>query len=94
LCPDADPGDGEFSVLVARESDRHALAAYLHHRTRGRAHALGLECLRARRVEIERGDLLHIDDALHQWPSEARVSIRIEPAAVEVLVPPEGAGGG
>jgi hypothetical protein len=37
-------------------------------------------------VEIEQGDLLHIDDMVFDWPSEARVSIQIEPASLHVLV--------
>jgi len=86
LCPHADPTDGEFSVVMAGEAHRDAIARHLQHREAERDIGLGVACWRARRVEIECGDLLHIDDMVFDWPPEARVSIQIEPAALHVLV--------
>jgi diacylglycerol kinase family enzyme len=86
LCPHADPTDGEFAVVMADERHRDALARHLQHRAAERHVGLGVTCWRARKVEIEQGDLLHIDDKVFDWPLEARVSIQIEPASLHVLV--------
>ena len=86
LCPHADPTDGEFAVVMADERHRDAIARHLQHRAAERDIGLGVTCWRARSVEIEQGDLLHIDDMVFDWPSEARVSIQIEPASLHVLV--------
>ena len=86
LCPNANPSDGMFSVALVGEEHRAALDGHLYHRTQEGHLSLGLECLRARHVEITRGDLLHIDDKVFEWLSAARVDIRIEPAALEVLI--------
>ena len=69
LCPHADPTDGEFAVVMAGEAHRDAIARHLQHREAERDIGLGVSCWRARRVEIERGDLLHIDDMVFDWPS-------------------------
>ena len=86
LCPSADPSDGHFNVIMADEDHRDALARHLQHREAEQEVGLGVKCHRVRRVEIERGDLLHIDDAVFPWPSHARVALQIEPAALQVLV--------
>jgi len=86
LCPHADPTDGAFSVVMAGESHREAIAQHLQHRVADRDVGLGVQCVHARCVEIERGDLLHIDDEVFTWPAEARVSIEIEPASLDILV--------
>ena len=86
LCPRADPTDGEFAVVMADERHRDAIARHLQHRAAERDIGLGVTCWRARCVEFEQGDLLHIDDMVFDWPSEARVSIQIEPASLHVLV--------
>jgi diacylglycerol kinase (ATP) len=86
LCPHADPTDGEFSVVMASESHRDAISEHLQHRVADRDVGLGVRCFQARCVEIEMGDLLHIDDQVFTWPPEARVSIEIEPASLHILV--------
>jgi diacylglycerol kinase (ATP) len=86
LCPHADPTDGEFAVVLADERHREAIDRHLQHREAERDIGLGVTCWRARRVEMECGDLLHIDDEVFDWPSEARVTIQIVPAALHVLV--------
>jgi diacylglycerol kinase family enzyme len=86
LCPHADPTDGEFAVVMADEGHRDALERHLQHRAAEQDIGLGVGCWRARCVDIEQGDILHIDDAVFEWPREARVSVQIEPAALEVLV--------
>ena len=86
FAPDADPSDGYFDVMMARESDRDRLLSYLDDRAEGRTSRLLLPQYRAREVVIESCTELHIDDECVDGCPLGEVSIRIEPGAVAVLV--------
>jgi diacylglycerol kinase (ATP) len=87
LSQDADPYDGYFSVVTAAEEQRDELSRYLQDRIDGRDNNnLALPVRRAQHVDIiGRGDT-HIDDEVVRSAIPGTVSIRIETAAVEVLV--------
>ena len=86
LSQDADPSDGYFCVVTAREEHREELARYLRDRSEGRESQLVLPVVRAREVEIHgRGDT-HVDDEIVRSAIPGVVSIHIETAAVEFLV--------
>ncbi len=87
LSQDADPYDGYFSVVTAAEEQRDELRRYLQDRIDGRDNInLALPVRRAQHVDIiGRGDT-HIDDEVVRSAIPGTVSIRIEAAAVEVLV--------
>jgi diacylglycerol kinase family enzyme len=86
LAHDADPCDGYFSVVTAKEEHRDELARYLQDRIEGRESRLTLPTRYARHVELlGRGDA-HVDDEVLRSAISGTVSIQIEPAAVEVLV--------
>jgi diacylglycerol kinase family enzyme len=84
--PDADPSDGLFDVVTAEEQQRDELDNYLLTRIEGREGRLGLPTLRARHVEVEGWEEMHVDDKVCAVPSNAPVSIQVEPAALEFLV--------
>jgi len=86
LSPDADPSDGYFSVVTATEDHREALAHYLRDLNEGRESTLLLPTVRAREVEIETTEDVHIDDEIVRVAMSATMSVRIEAAAVEFLV--------
>jgi diacylglycerol kinase family enzyme len=88
LAPDASPSDGVLAVVTAREADRPALAAYIGERLGGRDTRLELVARPARCVEIDNAATLHVDDELVCLPDGAGVSVRVQAAAVSVLVPP------
>jgi diacylglycerol kinase family enzyme len=86
LSHDADPYDGYFTVVTAAEEQRDELARYFRDRMEEREGRLALPTRRARHVDIHgRGDT-HIDDEVVRSAIPGTVSIRIEAAAVEVLV--------
>jgi diacylglycerol kinase family enzyme len=86
LSADADPYDSYFSVVTAGNQERDPLARYLQDRIDGREPCLSLPTRRARHVEIYgRGDA-HVDDEVLRSAIPGTVSIRMEAAAVEVLV--------
>jgi diacylglycerol kinase family enzyme len=85
LAPDANPSDGYFDVILADESHRDQLRSYLEQRAEGRDARLSLPRHRAREVTIESCADLHIDDELVDTCELGPISIRIEPAAIQVL---------
>ena len=86
LFPDADPSDGYLSVVTAEEEHRKALDDYLQCLMDDRACRVSLPKTRARRIEIEGWEEIHVDDRLLRSHEIGTVSIDIETAALEVLV--------
>lgn len=84
--PHADWSDGQLSVAMAGPSHRNAIADYFAARRDGRSVTLDLPVRHAHVVEILRGDRLHIDDDVFGEPSGPGVTVRIVPAALDVLV--------
>lgn len=86
LAPEADPGDGLFDVVMAREEDRGAIDRYLRHVAEGRPDRLELPTRRARAVDIEGWKHLHIDDEVRLGSSMGTVSLVVDPSALRILV--------
>lgn len=86
LAPDADPEDGLFEVVVAREEHRAELERYLRHRAEGRSGRLELPTRRARAVDLAGWNQLHIDDEVRLGSSMGIVSLTIEPGSLPILV--------
>ena len=86
FAPDATPSDGYFDVVIAQETHREELRTYLDHRAEGRASRLALPQYRARLVEIETCTEIHIDDERVDTCELGRISIRLEPAAIDILL--------
>jgi len=86
FAPRADPSDGFFSVVTATEEHRDELNRYLKALMEGSDATLSLPTLRARTIEIETVDDLHVDDDIVRFPMSSTTSIEIEAGAVEFLV--------
>jgi diacylglycerol kinase family enzyme len=86
LCDDADPGDGDFCLVTVGEGERDALRHYLRQRINGQDGRVVLPVRRVRHVELHGHGDTHIDDEVMRSTIPGTVSIRIEAAAVEVLV--------
>ncbi len=84
---DADPSDGQLSVVLATEADRGEIDEYLRALDAGDAVRLPLASMLARDVEVSGWERLHIDDRLISILDGAPVSAHIEPAALQVLSP-------
>ena len=87
---DADPSDGVFHVVTAGEEHRREIDAYLGHKVAGRRSRLALPTRRARQVEIQGCEEMHVDDQIRTRPLVSSISIRIQSGAVQVLPPPPG----
>jgi diacylglycerol kinase family enzyme len=86
LAGHADPSDGYFDVVTAGEAERDAIADYLDSLREGRQALLSLPVRRARRVEIAGWDRMHVDDEVRRIAEAGKVTIEVEPGAVEILV--------
>lgn len=93
LAPAADPCDGFLDVVVARESDRKAIAEYVQARLEGSKAELRLPVHRARNVVMGwSGSTLHVDDQL--WPKKGQcppammLKIEVDPQTIDFLVAP------
>ena len=85
LSPDVDCSDGFFSVVTAGEERREDLADYLRHRIEGKESRLCLPSWRARQIEIQGTQAMHVDDEIHGELAIGTVLIQIERAAVQFL---------
>ena len=85
---DADPFDGAFTVAFATEAHRDDLVAYWRARMSNEPTSVGLTVRKAISIVIERGDDLHVDDALFAWPQEGPVELWIEHGVLPVLSGP------
>ena len=86
IAPDADPSDGYFSVVTATGDHREQVATYLTDLIEGRESTLVLPTRRAREIEIETVEDVHVDDDIVRFPMSATMSVEIEAAAVEFLI--------
>jgi diacylglycerol kinase family enzyme len=86
LAPDADPSDGYFSVVTATQDHREQVVRYLTDLVEGRESTLMLPTMRAREIEIETVEDVHVDDDVVRFPMSATMSVKIEAAAVEFLI--------
>jgi diacylglycerol kinase family enzyme len=86
FAPDASPSDGYFDIIMAQREHREELLAYLAHRAEGRDTRLALPRRQGRHVVIEGCQALHIDDERVDTRGLGPISIRLEPAALHVLV--------
>ena len=94
LAPEAQPGDGEFDLVLVTEDERERLLHYLEQWQANPERLAVLPSRRGRRLDIEwTGCALHIDDKLYPGkkagPEEAAgpVQVRMGDAWVEFLVP-------
>ena len=84
--PDATPSDGLFDVVMAQERHRDELMAYLEQRAEGREARLALPTRRVQEVTIDGCQDLHIDDERVDTCTLGQITIRIEPAALAILI--------
>lgn len=86
FAPDATPSDGFFDVVMAQERHRQELMTYLERRAEDDGARLALPTRRVREVTIASCHDLHIDDERVDTCTLGEVTMRIEPAAVTVLL--------
>jgi diacylglycerol kinase family enzyme len=94
LAPFADPGDGEFEVVMVPEAHKEKFAEFILHKLAGGDDTYQFQTLKAKTVTISWGGThAHADDELLKLEKETKVKIEIKEGALEFLVSAEkGAG--
>ena len=82
---EASPSDGLLTVVTATEKDREALTDYLKQLLGGKKASVSLGARHVRRVDLRGWEEIHVDDEVLTVSPNAEVSIRIEPAALEIF---------
>jgi diacylglycerol kinase (ATP) len=83
---DANPSDGELTVVVAREDDRQRLDDYLCQRIEGTDCPISLASYRGRQIDIENPGGLHVDDEIYGSEPDMPVALDLVGGALEILV--------
>lgn len=90
LSPNADPGNGQFEVVLVPEDKRDALAAWIKQKLNGEETAFDIPTIPGIKVEVHTEDtLLHTDDELISLEEPANVSIELQAGVLEFLVSSE-----
>ncbi len=88
LAPLADPGDGEFEVVLIPESHKEKFSTYLEHRIEEGNDAFHFHTLKGKNITIKwEGTRIHVDDKMLQLEKGIEVSIEMVPSALSVMVP-------
>jgi diacylglycerol kinase (ATP) len=86
LVPYADPGDGEFEVVLIAESQRDQFAEYLQRKIRGVEEPVFFSILKAKQLKIAwEGRRVHVDDASITLDGPTEVDITLQPGALSFL---------
>lgn len=90
LAPDADPGDGEFDVVVITEKQRDALGAYVAKKLEGIEMPFEFPIIKGKKLTVFWDGIHgHIDDEYYKIEKATEVKIELREALLEFLVPPE-----
>ena len=88
LAPFADPGDGEFEVVMVPETHHATFSEYLLHKLRDDEEPYRFPTVKGKRIRIcWDGTNLHVDDKLLEQKKETDVRITIKAGALQFLVP-------
>lgn len=88
LAPDADPGDGEFEVVLIAEKQRNALAEYIQKKIDGNEVLFDFPILKARELSIFwDGKHVHVDDEYHKLEEPVKINIEMREGLLEFLLP-------
>lgn len=90
LAPQADPGDGEFEVVLITEHQREALVDYVEKKIQGTEVLFDFPILKARELTISwDGKHVHVDDEYHKLETPSSVQISVREGLLEFLLPAE-----
>lgn len=90
LAPNADPGDGEFEIVLVPDAHKEKFADFILQDLTGGEDTYQFHTLRGKNISIQwDGVRVHADDQMLKLPKQAPIDIKIKPGAVEFFVLPE-----
>src|SRR5687768_1332332 len=88
LAPDADPGDGEFDVVMITEKQREALLVYVAKKIQGTEIPFEFPIIKAKKLTVLwDGRHSHVDDEYCNIEKAVEIKIELREALLEFLVP-------
>lgn len=86
LVPFADPGDGEFEVVLISESQREQFANYILNKIMGKEEPAFFNILKGKNLKINwQGVHLHVDDEYIKFDKETEIKIELQEDAIHFL---------
>lgn len=90
LSPNANPGSGQFDVVLVPEDKRDVLAAWIKQKLNGEETVFDIPAIPGHKIEVHTEDtVLHTDDELIILEEPANVSIELQAGVLEFLVSSE-----
>jgi diacylglycerol kinase family enzyme len=88
IATNADPGDGEFDLVLVDDTQREALADYVTRRIKhGKDEVLPLKSIRVKKLQLEwEGAMAHADDVLIDLDRSTKLKLEILPGVLEFLI--------
>jgi diacylglycerol kinase family enzyme len=87
LAPDADPGDGEFEIVLVPEAHQEKFAEFILQDLIGGEDAYHFHTLKGKDINIQwDGVRVHADDQMLKLPKQAAIDISLKAAAFEFIV--------
>ena len=88
LAPDADPGDGEFDIVLITEKQRKHLAEYVRNKIDGLEVPFDFPLLKAKNLKITwEGKHVHVDDEYHRVEKPSTIRIAVREGLLDFLIP-------
>jgi diacylglycerol kinase (ATP) len=89
LSPDADPGDGEFEIVLVEEKERADFADYLLQKVENNNNRnYPFKTIRAKSMELAFNDSrAHADDELMEIKSTSLIQVELMPGLLEFIIP-------
>jgi diacylglycerol kinase (ATP) len=88
LSPLADPGDGEFEVILVPEQHKEKFAEYILSKSRGIEETFQFHTLKGKEIIIRwEGTHVHADDQIIKLEKSAEVKVELKQGLLEFLVP-------
>jgi diacylglycerol kinase family enzyme len=88
LAPDADPGDGEFDLVLIAEKNKERFATYLENRLEGNVEEYRYDTLRGKDIRILwQGTHIHVDGKTMKIKQPVEMRVELRENVIEFLVP-------
>lgn len=88
LAPLANPGDGEFEVVLVPEAHKDKFSEFLLHKLTGGEDTYQFHTLKGKKISIRwNGTRLHVDDVMLKLEKETEVCIEINEGVLQFLEP-------
>jgi diacylglycerol kinase family enzyme len=88
ISPLADPGDGEFEVVLVPEQHKEKFAAYVAGRLKGEDETYSFHTLKGNDIKISwEGTHVHVDDQIIKFEKGKKITIKLKKGLLEFLVP-------